>query len=189
MSKRLALSLAMLLASGCSRAEYVKDGVATDEGIAAIALPKEQYREMLKRTFLGTTTGPMTLGVLGLEKGCDVHDEAVEAAVAQNLAQWRANLIAAYRNNVPPDQLAEAVQKSPRRARAMLQPHLSSIGDRMKRSSQSLLQQSGVQVMQAASAEAQKVDLASIDMQARQRELDETKASGEICGVRRWQQQ
>jgi hypothetical protein len=106
-----ALALTMVaLAAACSREERVKDGIATDDGIAAIALSEEQYRDMLKRSFLSTQSGSLTLAVLGLDEGCDVLDSAVDEVVKRDLPQWRANLVAAYRSNVPADQLAQAVQ-------------------------------------------------------------------------------
>ena len=183
MGKGLALSLAILLASGCSRADYVKDGVATDEGVAAIALPEEQYRYMLKRNALGTMSGPMYIGILGMDEGCDVLNEAVDKVVEGNLPQWRSNLITAYRDNIPPDRLAEAVQESPRRARSMLQDYLPAIANAMEVASAPLLRSSGIKVLEAMGDAAGKVDRATIDMEARQRDLARMKDSRQICGV------
>jgi hypothetical protein len=59
----------------------------------------------------------------------------------------------------------------------------------MKSLSEPLLESSAVKVLGATSAAAGKVDKASIDAAARQSDLARMKASGEICGVRRWQQQ
>jgi len=179
----------MLATTSCSGADRIKDGVATDEGIAVIADPEGQYRDLLKRSFLATQSGPVTLGILGLDDGCDVLDSAVDAVQKRNLPQWRANLVAAYRNNVPPDLLAEAVQKSPRRARSILQPHVAAIGNSMKQSSEPLLESSTVEVLGATFAAAGKVDKASRDMTARQKDLAKIRTSDEICGVKRWQQQ
>jgi hypothetical protein len=159
--------------------------VATDEGIAAIALPEGQYRDFVKRSALATQSGPMYLGLLGLDKGCDVLDAAADKVVEKNLPQWRANLIAAYRDNVPPAQLAEAVQRSPRPARSMLQQHVPAIGASMQAASEPLLKASAVEVLESLSAEAAKVDRNSIDMEERQRDLARMKASGKICGVGR----
>jgi hypothetical protein len=190
LSNRLANSLAVLLvASGCSRADFVKDGVATDEGIAAIALPEAQYRDMLKRSALGTMSGPMFLAKLGVDDGCDLLDDAVDKEVDKNLPTWRANLIAAYRDNVPAKQLAEAVQRSPRRARTMLEPYRPAIGSAMKSSSEPLLKSSSVEVLKAMGDVALTVDSTSTDTQARMRYLAHIKASREICGVGGWQPQ
>lgn len=186
MGKVGAIAMAILIAgTACSRQDAVSDGVATDEAIAAIALPEAQYREFLKRAALGTQSGAMYVGLLGLDRGCDSLDAAVEKVAEKNLPRWRANLIAAYRNNVPPAQLAEAVQKSPRPARSMLERHLPAIGSSMQAASEPLLKASAMEVLELLSAEATKVDRNSINMEDQQRDLARMKASGEICGVGR----
>ena len=179
----------MTVASGCSRVDHVKDGLATDDGIAAIASPEGQFRELLKRSVVGTQSGAMFIGMLGLKEGCDVLDDAVDKVVDRNLPQWRANLIAAYRDIVPPDQLADAVQKSPRQARAMLQPHVLAVGGAMKRASDPLLRSSGVEVLTLMGEAASKAGAASSDAQARQGDLAQLRTSREICGVGPWQPQ
>ena len=186
--KRGALAMAMLLVA-CSRPDATSNGIATDDGIAAIALPEEQYRDMLKRGVLVTQSGAIHIGALGLDKGCAVLDDAVEKVVQEHLPQWRANLIAAYRENVPADRLAEAVEKSPRRAHSMLESYMPAIGSAMKERSQPLLESSGVEVLQATGAAASKVDRKSTNLADRQKELDAVKASGKICGVGKWQRQ
>jgi hypothetical protein len=187
---RAVLAVGMALVAGaCSRADAVRNGVATDEGIAAIALPEEQYRSMLKRGTVGTMSGPMYLATLGPKEGCDLLHQTVEKEVQRNLPQWRANLIAAHRDNVPADELAEAVQKSPRRARSMLEPYVPAIGSAMKAASGPLLRNSGIEVLSAMGDAAGKVDRASLDLQARERELAEIKRTRKICGVGLWQQQ
>ena len=188
MHKRAVLALALLfVAAGCSREGRVKHGIATDEGIAAIASPEGQYRDLLKRSYFSTQSGPVTLGILGLDEGCAVLDSAVDAVVSRNLPKWRANLIAAYRSNVSPDQLAEAVQKSPRRARAMLAPQADAIGSSMRQLSLPLLENSTVEVMGSTFAAANRIDRVKRDMATRQRDVATISASDEICGVRKWQ--
>ena len=186
MRKTAGMAIALLLlvlAAGCSRSNATVNGVATDEGIAAIALPEEQYRDMLKRSALGTQSGAISLGVLGLDEGCDVLDGAVERVVEKNLPLWRTNLIAAYREQVPADQLARAVKRSPRQARSILQQHLSSIGRAMQHSSEPLLQTSSAEVLESLSSVAAKVNRATIDMATRERDLARMKTSRQICGV------
>ncbi len=180
------LAVAMLLAgTACSRPDATSNGVATDEGIAAIALPEEQYPQFLKRAVLATQSGAMYLGVLGHDEGCEILDAAVDKVVEKNLPRWRANLIAAYRENVPPDQLAEAVQRSPRGARSMLQQHLPTVGTSMKGASEPLLKSSAVEVLESLSSAAAKVDHDSINIEDRQRDLARMKSSRKICGVGR----
>jgi hypothetical protein len=183
MHARVPSILLLLAAAACSPSEATRDGVATDEGIAAIALPEEQLREMLKRTFLGTQSGPMHLYALGMDNGCEVLDDAVDATVERRLPEWRANLIKAYRDNVPADELARAVEESPPGARSMLQPRMSAIGTAMQRSSEQLLQSSSAEVLEATGAAAEQVDLSSVDQSQRERELASASASGEICGI------
>jgi hypothetical protein len=180
---RMLSAAGLLILAACSRPDAVANGIATDAGIAAIALPEEQYREMLKRSTLATQSAAMFLGILGMDKGCDVFDAAVEKTVDENLPQWRSNLVAAYRDNVPPSQLAEAVQESPPRAQSMLQENLPAIGASMQAKSTDLLKSSSVEVLASLSDAASKVDRASIDWKDRERDLAEIKASGQICGV------
>ena len=186
MKTAAALAMAIALAgAACSRSDAVSNGMATDDGIAAISQPEVQYRDFLKRAAVGTQSGAMYLGLLGLDKGCDVLDGAVDKVIEKNLPQWRANLVAAYRDNVPPAQLAEAVQKSPRSARSQLQQHVPVIASSMQAASEPLLKSSAVEVLELLSAEAAKIDRNSIDMEDRQRDLARMKTSGKICGVGR----
>ena len=125
----------------------------------------------------------MYVAILGMHDGCDVLDGAIDTAVAKNLPQWRSNLIAAYRDSVPPSQLAEAVQESPSRARSMLHDNLPAIGASMQAKSTELLKSSAVEALGSLSDAASKVDRASIDWKDRERDLADIKASGQICGV------
>ena len=82
MKTAAALAMAIALAgAACSRSDAVSNGMATDDGIAAISQPEVQYRDFLKRAALGTQSGAMYLGLLGLDKGCDVLDGAVDKVV------------------------------------------------------------------------------------------------------------
>ena len=185
MRKPVTLPIAiLLLAAGCSRSEATSNGIATDDGIAAIALPEEQYRDLLKRSAMMGQSGPMALYALGFDKGCEVLDESVDKVVGKNLPQWRASLIASYRKHVPAQQLAEAVQMSPSDARSSLQAHLPAIAASMKSESEPLLAKSFVEVVKSLTEAAAKVDRTSIDMAARKSELERVKASREICGVK-----
>ena len=180
----IALAVGVAVAS-CSRTPVVENGQATDEGVAKIALPEEQLRFMLGQTVMGTMTGPMSLAALGLDRGCDIFDDATDRAVASNLPQWRANLIQAYRQHIPRAELAEAVGKSPRAARDQLSSYLPAIGSDMKRASEPILKKASTEILSAMFDEASKVDRASIDQNARERDLQRMKTEGKICGVGR----
>jgi hypothetical protein len=183
---RLTIALsASLTAASCSESAAVENGVATDGGIEAIALPEDQLRYMLGRMVMGSQSGPMALYALGLDRGCNIFEEAAEQAVERNLPQWRANLIQAYRQNVPDAELAEAVGKSPRDAREDLRSYLSAIGSEMKQASDPILMKASTEVVAVMAGEAAKVDRASIDQSERQRDLQRMKTEGEICGVGR----
>ncbi len=184
MRAKLALVIAAALGvASCSGAAAVENGVATDEGIAAIALPEEQLRFMLGQSVMGSQSGPMAMYALGLDRGCEVFEEARDKAVEQNLPQWRTNLVAAYRNSVPADQLASAVESSPQAAQRQLASFMPAIGSAMQRASASLLSAARTQVITAMSKEADKVDPNSIDQADRQRGLERMKSEGKICGV------
>jgi hypothetical protein len=176
---------AAVAAASCSRPPTVENGQATDHGVARIALPEEQLRFMLGQNVLGTMTAPMSLARLGLDRGCDIFEEATERAVASNLPQWRANLIQAYRQNVPPPELAEAVGKSPRAAHEQLGSYLPDIGLDMKQASAPILKKASSEVLSALFDEAYKADRANIDENARMRDLQRMKSEGKICGVDR----
>jgi len=179
----------LMLATACSREERVKNGVATDAGIAAVALPEEQYRDLLKRRFLSTQSGPVTLGILGLDEGCRSLESAVDAVVKRELPKWRANVVTAYRNTVPAGELAEAIEKSPRRARMMLQPHIPAIGAAIKELNSPLLESSAIEVMGSTFAAASTMDQASRPMAERQKDLAQLRETDEICGVKKWPRQ
>ena len=174
---------ALLVVAACSREGAVENGMATDEGIAAIALPEEQLRFMLGQTVMGSQSGPMALYVLGLDRGCEVFEKARDQAVERHLPQWRANLVAAYRNNVPPEKLADAVGSSPRGAQRQLASYLPTIGSEMQRASAPLLTTASTLVITQMSDEAGKIDRASIDQSERQKDLERMKSEGKICGV------
>ncbi|MCL6699732.1 hypothetical protein LZ496_13185 [Sphingomonas sp. NSE70-1] len=169
----------------CAGPPAVANGEATDDGVAAISLPEEQLRYMLGRTVMGTQSGPIAIFALGLDRGCDIFDEAADRAVARNLPKWRANLIRAYRQNVPAAELAEAVEKSPRAARDDLSPYLSAIGSEMKQASDPILMRATAEVLAEMAGEAGSVDRTSIDEAERRKDLQRMKAEGEVCGVGR----
>jgi hypothetical protein len=178
----LVAAAALSLAS-CSGTGSTSGGLATDEGIAAISFPKEQFRALLVRTVFSTQSAGMHLYALGLDEGCKVFNQAAEAAVGRNLPAWRSNLIDAYRKNVPADLLAEATASSPSAARDMLKGHLPAIASAMQASSEPLLQTASVEVIEATGAAAGKVDQAKVDGAARRKELQAITANGQICGV------
>ena len=180
----IALAIGVASAS-CSRTPAVENGQATDDGVAKIALPEEQLHFMLGQTVMGTMTMAMSLATLGLDRGCDIFEQAADRAVASNLPQWRANLVQAYRQHVPPAELAEAVGKSPRAARDQLTSYLPAIGSDMKRASEPILKKASTEVLSAMFDEASKVDTTGIDQNARERDLQRLKTEGKICGVAR----
>jgi len=181
---RVPIMIAVALASAsCSGSTEVENGVATDEGIAAIALPEDQLRLMLGRTVMGSQSGPMALYALGLDRGCEVFEKARDRAVERHLPVWRTNLVAAYRANVPPEKLANAVGSSPRGAQRQLASYLPAVGSEMQRASAALLNTASAEVVADMSNEAGKVNRASIDQSERQKDLERMKSEGKICGV------
>jgi hypothetical protein len=175
----LGLSCCLVIAS-CS-AEPVPTGPATDEAIAAIALPEPQLRTFLVGAGLGTHSGPMFIYDLGSERGCAALGEAVDEAVHRHLPAWRANLVAAYRENVPANELARAVQSNPRAAQRQLRKYLVEIGRSMKSKSSELFKQAAVQVLSRMSDEAAKTDRSKINRAAREMELREAMKSKSVC--------
>jgi len=137
---------------------------------------------------MGSQSGPMAIYALGLDGGCKIFEEARDKAVQSQLPQWRTNLIGAYRDNVPVDQLASAVGSSPRASQKLLASYLPAIGSAMQRASAPLLSTASTQVITAMSNEASKVDATSIDQAERQKDLERMKAEGQICGVGRARQ-
>ncbi|MDQ3140180.1 MAG: hypothetical protein M3Q15_05590 [Pseudomonadota bacterium] len=156
--------------------------MATDEGIAAIALPEEQLRYMLAQTVLTTQTAGMQFYALGYDEGCRIFEDAVDTAVDRHLPQWRVNLAVAYRDKVPSTELAKAVNESPKVAREMLSGHLTAVGTDMQTSSKSLLSQARNEVLEALFAAGSKIDRGSIDPERRAAELRDITAERKICG-------
>ena len=180
MRHRPIVLLALLVLASCSQ-ESPPKGPATDDAVAAIAMPERQLRTFLVRMTLGTHSGPMFLYDLGLERGCAALGSAVDDAVTTHLPAWRQNLISAYRENVPAEELARAVQRSPRSAQRRLADHIESIGRSMQSKSTNLLNQAGTQVLDTLSKQAAQVDKSTIDQGVRQTELREAMRTKRIC--------
>jgi hypothetical protein len=156
-------------------------GPASDDAIARIALPERQLQSMLLTVALRTQTAPMAMYSLGLEQGCEELERAVDSAVQTHLPMWRSNLIAAYRDSVPADELASAAQRDARSAQSALRSHLPKVGAAMQAKSSPLLNEAGAEVLGKLAASADEADQADIDQAARSEELEQAKRSGGIC--------
>ena len=121
---------------------------------------------------------------LGVKGACSVLKPAFEEAVAQTLPQWRANLIKAYRDNVPTPVLSQASSGSLLASAMVLQPYMGQIGASMQRDSEPLLKKAGEGPLLAILTEAAKVDMKKVDGPTRMTEMKQAQADGTLfCGL------
>ena len=148
--------------------------------MAAIALPEPQLRMMLARVLFTGQTVAMSSYALGPKGACDILRPAFQKAVTQTLPQWRANLVKAYRDNVPASDLARAASGSLLASATVLQPFRSQIGDAMERDSKSLLIKAmEISLMPVATA-AGKIDIKKVDGATRMAEMKQAQADGSL---------
>jgi hypothetical protein len=156
----------------------------SDASIAAVAMPEAQLRAFLARTLFSTQSVPQSFYALGMQKGCGAMRPAFEAAVAQTLPQWRANIVAAYRTAVPAPVLRTALGQTAEQRQATLAPYLGAIGTAMQSASEPLLRAAAERVTAAMTTAAAGIDIATIDGATRMTELEQAQADGSLtCGV------
>lgn len=187
----LALGLALVAGPSAAQEDVVEaateDAQAAppdDDSIAAIALPEQQLRGLLARVVFGTRTMGTAAEAMGIDAFCAATLSAVDAAVGERLPAWRANLVKAYRDNIPPDLLAKAVAEDPAAAAVTLRPHMDAVGAAMNKASSPLLKQAAAEVLEKMHAEAAKYDIEAVDMEKRVAELKAGAKDGStFCGL------
>lgn len=183
--RRLRLAAALLIAAQVIAAPALAAGAAPDDAaVAAIAAPEAQFRALLARVIFDTSTMRMAAEAMGIEPFCAATRPAVDKAVEAHLPAWRANLVAAYRENVPADVLAQAAAKPPEGARALIAPHMDAVGAAMHKASSPLLKEAAGEVLGAVAAKAETYDIKTVDMEKRRAELKAGAADGStFCGL------
>jgi hypothetical protein len=106
---------------------------ATDAAVERIARPEAHLRSFLLRHAYGSNAVLLNVHRLGREAGCTAIRDAVEASVAKHLPTWRTRLVASYREQVPPAELAAAARSSPDSADRKLREHSDAIWRSMGR--------------------------------------------------------
>jgi hypothetical protein len=181
MMVRAPIVMALLLAA-CGAA--AADGRASDDAIAAIAMPEPQLRAFLPRVVFRTQTMAMGAYNLGIAENCAIVRPAFEAAVARHLPAWRANLVKAYRDNVPSAMLAKAAGEDVAAASATLRPYLDMIGGQMQTASTDLLKAAAGDVLKPVMDAATNVDPKSVDGARRKQDMAAAIADGSLfCGL------
>ena len=155
----------------------------SDEALTKIALPKEQLRGMLAEAVFKDRSMAINAFLLGIEPTCKVYAVAADKSVAKHLPEWSNNVLRAFREVVPPEQLSQAVAKGPI-GRNQLSVYMDQIGVAVERSSGALLRQSTAEVLREIGSAAAGINPAQVDQQARIAELQEQIAkTGKLCGV------
>ena len=154
----------------------------TDDAIVAAALPDTQFRGFLMRTVSGTDTFKRAFIALGAEQGCAAFAPAFQATYAKHLPAWRANMVSAWRDNIPAEVLEKAVSAGPGEAGRIAAPHADAVGSAMETSSQPVLTEASAEVLAVLAESAKAVDMASVDQPARIAELQALDARN-FCGV------
>ena len=174
------LTIALLLQAPAGAAAKAP----TDDAIAAIALPEAQLRGMLARTIFTTQTMVMSVYALGIPEACAVTRPAFEQAVKASLPLWRANLIKAYRAEVPKETLATAAAGGVTEGSPLLLPYLNAIGAVMQRDSEPVLKETAAAVLTPVMTKASEVDMSKVDKTARMAEMKQAAADGTLaCGL------
>lgn len=154
----------------------------TDEAIVAASLPDTQFRGFLLRTVSASETFKRAFVALGGEQGCAAFVPSFQSIYDKHLPAWRANMVRAWRDNVPADMLERAVAAGPGEAGRIAAPHADAIGSAMEASSLPVLTEASNEVLAAFADSAADVDMASVDRPARIAEL-EALDDRNFCGV------
>ncbi|WP_170003473.1 hypothetical protein [Pseudopontixanthobacter vadosimaris] len=158
--------------------------VVTDEALDAITLPREQLEGMLLMVALRTNTVGQSLAVSGVSAHCERFVPIFETTVSNNLPEWSAKLRAAYRDNVPNDVLAQAMNQDPQAAALTLAPYAEIVGGQMQAEAAPLLKSTGVDLLATLSEVTPDTDLKQVDQAARQAEIMKAAQDGRIfCGL------
>ncbi len=178
MTARL-LPVAALLLAACGGTAAT--GPVSDAAIAAAARPEAQFRAILPRVIFTTQSMGVAAYSLGVEGRCALVRPAFEAAIARHLPVWRANLIKAYRDNVPAATLESALAGGAA-GREALRPFIGKIAAQMQADSEPVLEQAAQDIVKPMMDEALKIDPKSIDGAARLQEL-KAAGGGVYCGL------
>ena len=180
MMARATVTLALVLSAWGSVS--ARDAVS-DDAIAALAMPEAQFRAILPAVLFRTQTLGMSVYSLGIPESCAVVRPAFDKAVASHLPAWRANIIKAYRDNVPAEMLAKATSEGSA-GRAVLRPYLDRIGGQMQSASTPILNAAAAEVLMPVMEAAAKIDIKTVDGAKRQQEMAAAKADGSLfCGL------
>ena len=145
-----AASLAIL--TGCTDATPTP---ADDAAVLRIAQPDAYLKSFVLAYALGSDSVLFAIRALRREKGCRVLSRAVEVASAKRAPGWRRDLLAAYRETVPPRQLAIAAQRKPDDADEFLRPYSDKVWSSMGRRNGGAAQLASREVSQAMTAHVQ----------------------------------
>lgn len=153
-----------------------------DDAIVAVSLPDSQFRGFLLRTITGTDTFRRSFVALGAEQGCATFAPAFHFAFDRHAPKWRANLVQAWRDNVPADLLERAIAAGPGEAGRLVAPHGEAIGEDMEAASSPLLTEASAEVLASMAEAARSVDASEDDRAARIAELNALDTRN-LCGV------
>jgi hypothetical protein len=171
---------AVLLASACGAT--AAKGPASDGAIVAFTAPEAQFRTILSALIFKTQSMSLAGYSLGIERRCAVVRPVFEAAIKQNLPAWRANLINAYRENVPEATLASALAGGSADRQA-LRAYIGKIGAQMQGASTPILQKAVGEVLKPVVDAAMLIDRNTVDGAARVRELKAATPDSLYCGL------
>ena len=173
--------IAALLLSACGAAATPGD----DNQVAAMAGAEPQLRAMLPMAMFSGQTMAMAAYASGIEANCAVVRPAFETAVAKYLPTWRANLVKAYRDNVPAETLAKATADARGAASAAMMPYRDKIAAQMQAASMPVLVAAATDVTLAATKAAAGIDIKMVDGAKRMAEMNAAQADGSLfCGLR-----
>ena len=157
---------------------------STDAAVAALALPEPQFRQMLASVVFTAQTMGMAAFNLGIRGNCAAVRPAFDQAIARHLPVWQANLVKAYRDQVPGDTLDKAATAGAVGGGRLILPFRDKIGAQMQAASTPLLKVAAAEVLEPVWNAASKVDFKAIDGDKRLAEMRAAKADGSLfCGL------
>lgn len=154
----------------------------TDEAIDSIAIAEEQFRSMLDRAYFASAEGPRALELLGIDKGCRNLASAKNQVVAKYLPDFRKNLVTAYRDVIPENELREAIKLTAAFSGDVVAKYFEQITSRFRATSDPLINASVVDLLTLTKPAVSAVNPASADVKAHIAAIKATnKVGAAIC--------
>lgn len=179
------LIVSLWLAVLCVGAELrAQEASPSDLQLERLVRAEPNFRQILIIGLSRTQTMNIATYNLGVERRCELLRPLFDAAITAHLPQWRANLIAAYRQAVPVDVLTQAVEQNDTAAALTLAPYANTIGSQAQAANLPVLQEAMRTIVPSVGEAALEVDPGTVNRDARVAEVQAAMADRSIlCGL------